>query len=105
MYTSDLRKKLNVPTPPLGAPRLQLHRGFWAAYSAVDKQVMQEVNKQLKLVKVRWGRCLTASHGGFQQHSHQVDCNSAELPLVGAEGSCHHSCSLPLHHLHVMPVC
>jgi hypothetical protein len=53
MYTSDLRKKLNVPTPPLGAPRLQLHRGFWAAYSAVDKQVMQEVNKQVKLVKVR----------------------------------------------------
>lgn len=58
MYTSDLRKKLNVPTPPLGAPKLQLHRGFWAAYSAVDKQVMQEVNKQLKLVKVGWGVCL-----------------------------------------------
>jgi hypothetical protein len=52
MYTSDLRKKLNVPTPPLGAPKMQLHRGFWAAYQAVDKQLMQEVNKQLKLVKV-----------------------------------------------------
>lgn len=53
MYTSDLRKKLNVPTPPLAAPKLQLHRGFWSAYLAVDKQLMQEVNKQLKLVKVR----------------------------------------------------
>lgn len=52
MYTGDLRKKLNVPTPPLGAPKLQLHRGFWSAYLAVDKQLMQEVNKQLKLVKV-----------------------------------------------------
>ena len=58
MYTSDLRKKMNVPTPPLGAPKLQLHRGFWSAYAAVDKQLMQEVNKQVKLVKVRRGAWL-----------------------------------------------
>jgi hypothetical protein len=57
-YTDDLRKKLNVPMPPLGAKKLQIHRGFWAAYSSVDKQVTAEVLKQLKHVKVsrvRWG--------------------------------------------------
>jgi len=51
MYTDDLRKKLNVGAP-VGAKKLQLHRGFWTAYKAVDKQLMQEVNKQLKLLKV-----------------------------------------------------
>lgn len=54
MYTDDLRKKLNVGAP-VGAKKLQLHRGFWTAYKAVDKQLMQEVNKQLKLLKVSGG--------------------------------------------------
>lgn len=72
MYTDDLRKKLNVPTPPLGAKKLQLHRGFWAAYKTVDKQLMQEVNKQLKLVKVGVS-CTCVWCAGLLAHSkHQL---------------------------------
>ncbi len=66
MYTSDLRKKLHVPTPPLGAPKLQLHRGFWSAYETVDKQLMQEVAKQLKLVKVGSTSWCCSIVAGFQ---------------------------------------
>jgi hypothetical protein len=85
MYTSDLRKKMNVPTPPLGAPKLQLHRGFWSAYSAVDKQLMQEVNKQLKLVKVRHRGMAAAALADVMQTWHQQYSSRMAAAVVVAK--------------------
>eukprot|EP00879_Flechtneria_rotunda_P014745 GHRR01015407.1.p1 GENE.GHRR01015407.1~~GHRR01015407.1.p1 ORF type:complete len:613 (+),score=167.92 GHRR01015407.1:1105-2943(+) len=48
MYTEDLRQVFRAPA---GSGKLQLHKGFWAAYEAVDNQLGNEINKAALRIK------------------------------------------------------
>lgn len=49
MYTNDLRTNFSAP---ISSKKIQLHKGFWNAYSVLDKSLIEEVNKAVSAVKV-----------------------------------------------------
>lgn len=69
MYSDELNKQFNAPR---GFDTIKLHKGFWAAYKAVDQPLMQEVKKAMLLVKVRQGRVCDAIGGLWSQWYQQL---------------------------------
>lgn len=52
LYTDDVRDSFNAPKG-LFSKKMQLHKGFWTAYKAVDSQLMTEIKAQWLMLKVR----------------------------------------------------
>jgi hypothetical protein len=50
MYTEEMNRVFNAPR---GHKKIQLHKGFWGAYKAIDAQLTAEIYKQVLMLKVR----------------------------------------------------
>eukprot|EP00775_Hariotina_reticulata_P006149 gene6149-6386_t len=48
MYTGDLRTNFSAP---ISSKKIQLHKGFWTAYSVIDEALVKEVNKAVAALK------------------------------------------------------
>jgi hypothetical protein len=58
MYSEEVNKVFNAPR---GHKKIQLHKGFWGAYKAVDSQLTAEIRRQVLMLKVRGASSCSSS--------------------------------------------
>jgi hypothetical protein len=65
-YSEEVNKYFNAPR---GHKKIQLHKGFWGAYKAVESQLQAEIRKQVLILKVSGGSSSSSSSSGGRSGS------------------------------------